>query len=309
MQSRREFLRAALASSSLAFCAGAAESSRQPVPIIDTHTHFYDPTRPQGVPWPDKSDQLLYRKVLPGDYKALKKPQPVRGTVVVEASSWTEDNQWVLDLAAKEPFIVGLVGNLPAGTSDFSSLLKRFTSNRKFRGIRLGEGTIRQRAGADLDRDLKSLAAAGLALDLLGGPSLLTEAARIGREIPELRIVIDHVGNPQFDGKKISAIWLGGMKQAAAARNCWCKVSGLVEATGRTDGSAPVDAQFYRPLLDPLWELFGPDRLIYGSNWPVSARFAPLAGVQQLAWDYFSSKPGEALEKVFHRNASAAYRV
>src|SRR5262245_18853787 len=79
--------------------------------LIDTHTHFYDPGRPQGVPWPSKDDKLLYRPVFPKDYLALPVPRPVTGTVVVEASPWLEDNQWVLDLAVREPFIVGFVGN------------------------------------------------------------------------------------------------------------------------------------------------------------------------------------------------------
>src|SRR2546421_730543 len=70
--------------------------------IIDTHTHFYDPSRPQGAPWPGKSDKLLYRPVLPGEYKKLARPFGVVGAIVVEASPWLEDNQWLLDLAAKD---------------------------------------------------------------------------------------------------------------------------------------------------------------------------------------------------------------
>src|SRR3989449_918099 len=65
--------------------------------LIDTHTHFYAPTRPQGVPWPPREDKLLYRPVFPKDYRALPVPRPVTGTVVVEASHWLEDNQWLLD--------------------------------------------------------------------------------------------------------------------------------------------------------------------------------------------------------------------
>ena len=114
--------------------------------LIDTHTHFYDPSRPQGVPWPPREDKLLYRPVLPKDYRALPVPRPVTGTVVVEASPWLEDNQWVLDLAANDPFIVGLVGNLPVGTKEFAGHLKRFAANKLFRGIRIRdrklEGTL-----------------------------------------------------------------------------------------------------------------------------------------------------------------------
>src|SRR3954469_15875 len=96
---RRKFLQSTCCTVALtAFGAHAATENISPT-IIDTHTHFYDPTRPQGVPWPDKNDKILYRRVRPEDYRALPKPVPVQGTVVVEASAWLEDNQWILDLA------------------------------------------------------------------------------------------------------------------------------------------------------------------------------------------------------------------
>ena len=107
--------------------------------IIDTHTHFYDPTRAGGVPWPPKDDPLLYRRVLPEHYKALPKPSPVTGTVVVEASPLIEDNEWILELAAHDLFIVGFVGNLPVGTADFMRHLNNFSHNSIFRGVRLTE--------------------------------------------------------------------------------------------------------------------------------------------------------------------------
>ncbi len=119
LQSRREFLSTGATALGAVWaaevCPRAENSSKLAPPsgtVIDTHTHFYDPTRPGGVPWPPKDDAVLYRRVLPGDYRALPKPRRVAATVVVEASPWLEDNQWILDLAAKDPFIVGFVGNL-----------------------------------------------------------------------------------------------------------------------------------------------------------------------------------------------------
>ena len=117
--------------------------------IIDTHTHFYDPTRPEGVPWPNPNDEVLYRRVMPEDYKALAVPEGVTGTVVVEASKWLEDNQWILDLAAAEPFIVGFVGHLEP-TADFKNNLNRFSANPLFRGIRLGSGHLQCNRGPNV---------------------------------------------------------------------------------------------------------------------------------------------------------------
>lgn len=145
--------------------------------VIDTHTHFYDPSRPEGVPWPPRDEKRLYRTVLPKDYRALPVPRPVTGTVVVEASPWVEDNQWVLDLAANDPFIVGVVGNLPVGTKQFAGHLKRFTANKLFRGIRIRdrklEGTLDDRAFVS---DLRLLADHDLSLDLVGGSEILSFA-------------------------------------------------------------------------------------------------------------------------------------
>src|SRR5688572_22421280 len=86
--------------------------------VVDTHTHFYDPTRPQGVPWPGKGTPLD-RRVLPPAWAAVASPVGVTETVVVEASPWLDDNVWILELAAREKSIVGFVGNLPPHDPDF----------------------------------------------------------------------------------------------------------------------------------------------------------------------------------------------
>jgi len=277
--------------------------------LIDTHTHFYDPTRPQGVPWPPREDKLLYRTVLPKDYRALPVPRPVTGAVVVEASPWIEDNQWVLDLAANDPFIVGVVGNLPVGTKQFAGHLKRFAANQLFRGIRIRdrklEGTLDDPAFV---ADLKLLADYDLSLDLVGGRETLPYADRLAKEVPGPRIIIDHLASLVVDGKPPPADWVKQMKALIKRPHVYCKLSALVSGTGRSDGSAPGDVGFYRPVLDAMQEMFGPERLLYASDWPVSERFAPLATVQGIVADYYRSHGHRAEERVFAQSAKAAYR-
>ncbi len=311
---RREFLRSAaqaLAASTLAGCASLPSSPRQSAPaaVVDTHTHFYDPTRPQGVPWPPREESLLYRPVYPRDYRAVRVPRPVTATVVVEASPWLEDNQWILDLAASDPFIVGFVGNLPVGATQFPEHLKRFAGNPAFRGIRIGS-----RKSADLADDsivlrhLHLLAERGLSLDLLGGPEILAFASALSRKIPSLRIVIDHLAGLRIDGDPPPRDWLDQMAALAPRSSIYFKLSGLVEGTGRADGSAPRDAQFYAPALDAMMKLFGPSRLLYASNWPVSERFAPLAVTQGVVDDYLRSAGNSAREEVFSLTSKRAYQ-
>lgn len=306
---RREFLRATTAGVA-GLAAGVQPAlAAAPTVIIDTHTHFYDPSRPQGAPWPAKDDKSLFRTVLPKDYRAVTVPQPVTATVVVEASPWVEDNQWVLNLAAKDQFIVGLVGNLPVGTDEFAGHLKRFAANPIFRGLRVNHAALR--AGLDQTRylaDLALLVKHDLELDVNGGPDMLPDVARLARELPGLRIVINHLANVKIDGQAPPSGWRRDLEAVAQHKNVFLKVSALVEGTGKTDGTAPRDVKFYQPTLDAAWEAFGVDRLIYGSNWPVSERFASLATVQGIVTDYFTAKGQDAATKFFSRNAQAAYK-
>jgi len=274
--------------------------------IIDAHTHFYDPARPQGVPWPNPKDEVLYKTMLPEHFKASAAPLGVTGTVVVEASPWTEDNAWLLDLAEDEPFIVGIVGNLKPGTDSFVRDLERFAANPLFRGIRLPGATLAEIETSRALADIEKLAAMDLELDLLVRPEHLPSAASLAAALPALRIVINHTGGVRIDGNPPDAGWADDIRRVASHAAVYCKVSGLASATGRTP--APDDVEFYAPTLDALWNAFGEDRLIYGSDWPVCTRFAEYPSVLGVVRQYFESKGTGPAEKFFRRNSKAAYK-
>ena len=280
-----------------------------PIGIVDTHTHFYDPTRPEGVPWPGKGDKSLYRRVLPDDYKKIARPLGVTGTVVVEASPWVEDNQWVLDLAEKDKFVLGLVGNLTPGHPDFARHLARFAKNPLFRGIRVNAGPLKTGLeNPEYLADIKRLSDADLELDVNGGPELLPLVDLLAAKRPELRIVINHLANVRIDGPKLDEAWLAGLKATSRHKLVFMKVSALVEGASRDGKEAPRDPGFYVPVLDATWKAFGDDRVIYGSNWPVSERAADYAFVHKLAIEYARGRSEAALEKFCLFNARAAYR-
>ena len=308
MTTRREFLAGSvgLAATAIAWPAAAAPAA---YPIVDTHTHFYDPERPQGVPWPGKDDKSLYRRVLPEHFAAFAKPLGVTGTVVVEASSWVEDNQWVLDLAAKDPFVLGLVGNLTPGKAEFAGHLKRFAGNPKFRGIRVNSGSLK----AGLDRpeflaDIKRLSDADLELDINGGPELLPLVDQLAKKLPEQRIVINHLANVKIDGPNLNPDWVTGMTSAASHACVFLKVSALVESASRDGKKAPSDSSYYAPILESVWKAFGEDRLIYGSNWPVSDRAGDYVTVLKIVTDFFQDKGATATAKFFAKNSQVAYK-
>jgi L-fuconolactonase len=274
--------------------------------IIDTHTHFYDPSRPQGVPWPPPENKLLYRTVLPDDYKALSVPEGVRGTVVVEASAWLEDNQWVLDLAAGDPFILGLVGHIEPGRDEFAAELDHYAGNPIFRGIRCGAahlGNVREKS---LLADMERLSAKGLTLDVLIRKPVDGVLA-LATSLPELRIVVDHIAHMPIDGQALDPEWIETYQQMAEHPRICIKVSALMEMS--TMQPAPDDVGYYRPILDALWETFGEDRLIYGSNWPVCERAGDFASGIRMVKAYLSGKGRTAYEKFFRRNAEAVYGI
>lgn len=294
MLNRRMFLAAGLAAPL------AAEASA----IVDTHTHFYDPTRPQGVPWPPASEKVLYRQVRPAEYLRMVRPLGIAGTIVVEASPWLEDNQWVLDLAANEPAILGVMGHLDPGVAGFPQILERYLRQPLFRGIRLGAPSLHS-PSPDFIAHLKLLADAGLAIDAIGGVPLLHDLVRLTDRVPNLRIIVDHLPFevPQDEAARQS--YHSGLQELGKLPQVFIKVSNVVRVV---NGRVSEDLAAYRPALDELWDTFGSDRLVYGSNWPVSDRVAPFAVHLKVVKQYFGARGAEAADKYFSRNSQTAYR-
>lgn len=304
--SRRDLLTAALGATAGSVAAlGARGAPAAPLPpAIDTHTHFYDPTRPEGVPWPGKGGPL-YRRVLPSDWLEQARPSGITETVVVEASAWVEDNQWLLDVARDHPCLIGVVGRLPIGEDGCTKLIDRFAANPKFRGVRIGGDAIAKGLeSADFMRDLERLAFHGLVPDINGGPAL-DAADRLAARLPEMRVILEHMAGAGIVGDAPAPAWVEGLARAAARPNVWLKVSNLVESAAHLAGKkrAPVDPAFYRPWLDAVWQAFGPDRLIYGSNWPVCEWAADYATVVGIVRPWVAAH-GPAAEASFFQGAA-----
>jgi predicted TIM-barrel fold metal-dependent hydrolase len=280
------------------------------MPIIDAHIHLFDPTRPQGVPWPERNNKTLYRPALPDRYRALTKPLGIVGTIEVECSPWLEDNQWVLDIAAKDTIIVGTVGDLEPGKPDFRKHLERFHRNPLFLGIRYGNLWNRdfraQLSAPDFISDLKALADAGLELDSAQpDPALIEDLVRLTDRLPSLRLVIDHLPQvePPTDAQARSA-YEANLRELGKRPQVYVKVSEVLRKVG---GRVPADLNFYRAGLDEIWDIFGQDRLIYGSDWPNSDQWGPYPQVLKIVREYFTGKGEAVAEKFFWKNSIAAY--
>lgn len=300
---RREFVGTCFAS--VAF----GQQNQKQLEILDTHTHFYDPTRPQGVPWPGKQDSSLYRKVLPEDYKKIARPLGVIGTIIIEASPWVEDNQWLLDLAKDDTFIPAIIGNLNPLEEKYPEHLRRFAKQTKFRGFRINDNHLKKvledQKGV---QNLQLLSDLGLRLEVNGGPPLLMTVDKTAQKFPKLKIMVNHAANMPNDGKEPQKLWVDGMNLASRNENVYCKISSLT-GSARSGGfkGEYVPLDYCRGVLDVLWSSFGSKRLVVGSDWPVGEKGASLKNIFDLPRDFLKTKPPEEQANVFIGNAKDFY--
>jgi L-fuconolactonase len=295
----------------LSAAAGAVFANAASMPIIDTHIHLFDPRRPQGVPWPPKENAVLYQPALPDRYRKIAVPLGITGAIEVEASPWLEDNQWVLDVAAKDTLVVGTVGDLEPGKPDFRKHLDRFHRNPLYRGIRCGNLWGRN-FSEDVSKpefisDLKALAEAGLVMDTANPtPALISDLVRLTDRAPSLRIVIDHLLRIELPAEAAAlGPYHANLRELGKRPQVYVKGSGVLR---RVDGRVPDDLNFYRARLDEIWDIFGQDRLIYGSDWPNSDQWALYPVQLKIVREYFTGKGSAAAEKFFWKNSIAAYR-
>ena len=306
-RSRRQFLRETVTLTGGAALLGpqliARAATTPPCPVIDTHIHLYDPARPDGVPWPPKNNTVLYAPHLPKDFQQLTARHNVVGAVVLEANAEPADNEWVLNLAKDNPLIVGYIGRLFPGAPDFVAHFEKYAADPIFRGLRLSQKMLTEFDTKPFATDLQRLADRHLTVDVVGGSAMLPDVLRLARRWPELRIVIDHVTFNNWDND------LGALRKELAelARqpNVFAKISHVAR---RVDNQPVTAPEFYRPALDALTELLGADRVIYGSNWPVSDLTSPYDHQFRIVADYFAAHGRAAAEKFFWKNSRAAYR-
>lgn len=278
----------------------------KPIPIIDTHIHLFDPRRPQGIPWPPKTAKF-YKPTLPADYRALTKDLGIVGAIEVECSPWFDDNQWVLDVSEKDTIMVGYIGNLEPGKPEFGKQLERFSKNKLFRGIRYGylwDRNLRDELKKpEFIAGLKLLANGGYTLDSANPTvTLLEDLIHIGDKVPNLKIVIDHL--PKITIPADRKPYDAAIKTLSARKNVYVKLSAVL---GKVGDKIPYELAPYKATLDGLYGAFGPDRVLYGSDWPNSEPLGNYRQVLQVVKDYFDTKSPEAAEKYFWKNSVAAY--
>lgn len=306
---RRDFL-AGAAAAAVAAAPRPAEAQGAPIPIIDTHIHLFDPTRPQGAPYSGpRTPGVAPIPAYPDRYRKLAMPLGAVGAIKVEASPWVEDNLWVLDVSQRDTIIVGVIGNLEPDKPEFKEYFDRYRKHTLFRGIRYGNlwgrDIVRQAENAAFIDGLRLLAEADLVLDTANPRmELLESMLRISDKVPNLRIVLDHL--PNFEPTPAERPAYDAALRAFAGRpQVYVKLSAILR---RVDGKVSTAVGSYREKLDLLVATFGEDRILFGSDWPNSDGVAPIDQVFRIAKDYFATKPRAVAEKYFWKNSVAAYK-
>jgi L-fuconolactonase len=306
---RRDFL-AGLGATAVAAVPRRTGAQSATIPIIDTHIHLFDPTRPQGAPYSGpRAAGAAPVPAYPDRYRALAAPLGSVGAIKVEASPWVEDNLWVLEVAQRDTIIVGVIGNLEPDKPEFKEYLDRYRKHPLFRGIRYGNlwgrDIAKQAENPVFIDGLKLVADADLVLDTANPRlNLLESILKISDKVPNLRIVLDHLPNFAPTPAERTA-YDAALKEFARRPQVYVKLSAILR---RVDGNVSTDVNSYRETLDLLVATFGEDRILFGSDWPNSDGVAPIDQVFRVAKEYFAAKPRTVAEKYFWRNSVAAYK-
>ena len=274
--------------------------------MIDSHQHFWQVRRFE-YPWMTKDLGVLYRDYLPADLAPVLKQNGVNKTVLVQASNSVAESRWLLDLADANSFIAGVVGWVDLTSADIDRQLDELTAHPKFKGVRhLVESEPRDDwlIQPTVLANLKRLSSYGLSYDLLVHTRHLKCVPWIAEHCPYLALVIDHLAKPPIARNEITE-WSQALAPLATFPNIYCKLSGLVTesnwATWQTDD--------LRPFVDRALELFGPERMMFGSDYPVCLLAASYDRVLD-AFQEILKDLGEAeREKIFSKNAAQFYRL
>ena len=272
---------------------------------LDSHQHFWSYDAAQ-YPWIPKGT-ALHRDWLPGDLAPLLGAAGLDGCIAVQARQTTEESRWLLELAEHHAIIKGVVGWVDLRAANVGEELAALARHPRFVGVRhvvQDEQDDGFMLGAEFLHGIGALGGHKLTYDLLITARQLPAAIAVVQRFPEQPFVLDHVAKPPIKAGVLSP-WREQIRELARAPNVLCKVSGMVtEADVKTWQPADI-----RPYLDVVFEAFGEDRLMYGSDWPVCLLAAEYARVFALVRDYIAPLSAEAQVKVLGGNAARFYLV
>jgi len=278
--------------------------------VIDSHHHFWDPD--QGdYPWMAGDDMAIIRRPFwPDDLRPLLAEHGVDKTVLVQTWSSLDETRTFIDVAGKTDFVVGVVGWVDLTAPDLDATLSQLLQGEHGRylvGVRHqvhDEPDPQWLLRDDVQRGLETVAKTGLVYDLLTRPRELPAALKTVQRFTDLRFVIDHISKPEIANNEIDN-WRELIQPFGEQPNVWCKVSGMVTEADWHNWTPPD----LKPYIDTVLEIFGPQRLLYGSDWPVSLLAAQYGEVKGALEQNIAALSQQEQAAIMGGNAVNAYKL
>ena len=271
---------------------------------IDSHQHFwrYDALRDA---WITDAMSVLKRDFLPRELERELDANGISGSIAVQADQSEDETLFLLDLAKSTKRIAGVVGWVDLRSPRIEERLRFFASREKlcgFRHVAQAEPDRQFLVGKDFLRGVEQLRGFGFTYDILIYPTQLPAAIELSSRFPEQPFVVDHLAKPEIKAGSREP-WGAYMRTIAQNKNVFCKISGLVtEADWRHWKAADLE-----PYLDVVFDAFGVERLMFGSDWPVCLLAASYRQVKQVVDDYVRLHAAAAQENIFGGNALRFY--
>lgn len=250
---------------------------------------------------------VLMRDYLPGDLEQELRTAGVSGTVVVQARQSLEETRWLLELSDEYAFIKGVVGWMDICSPNVVNQLRVFADHPKLVGVR---HVIHDEADDDfmLRSDFKTgmvyLGAYGMCYDLLLFPRHLRRAVKLVDKFPRQYFVLDHLGKPHIKAGELLT-WKEDLGRLAMYPNVWCKLSGMVTEADWKNWSR----EDLLPYMETVLEVFGPRRVMVGSDWPVCRLAGEYGEVMRIVPEFIASLDKEDQKRILYKNAIDCYQL
>ncbi len=274
--------------------------------IIDSHNHFwnYDPIE---YDWIDDSMNVIRRDFLPENLKITIQEAGVDGVISVQARQSVEETDWLIGMAHQNDYIKGIVGWLPLIQDDMEVYLEKYACETILKGIRhviQGEPDSEFILRNDFNRGISLLRKYSLVYDILIVERQLPNTIRFVDQHPNQVFVLDHIAKPLI-GKKELSPWKESIIELAKRENVNCKISGMVT---EADYQKWTPSQLL-PYFEVILEAFGPERLLFGSDWPVCLVATSYKNWMELVQKSISQLSGSEQLKIMGGNAIRLYQI
>lgn len=276
--------------------------------VIDAHQHFwhFDPVRDSWIS--EKDMQVLRRDFMPEELAEVLAAEKIDGCVAVQADQSERETAFLLELARRNPFIKAVIGWTDLRSPDLERRLDEYAASspclKGFRHIVQAEPDPDFLLQPAFIRGLKSLAARGFTYDLLIYPHQLPAADALMQQVEPLAVVLDHMAKPCIRNSEILP-WKHQLAGLASHAGLYCKVSGIIT---EADWQNWQPQELY-PYLDVVMDVFGPDRLMFGSDWPVCLLAGSYSRVKELLAWYLDSRGMARHEGIWGGNACRFYGI